>query len=49
MPGIGNKDYNGVIPWEGGKAKSQLKWNKFKWILFAMNTLVSDSLWGMVM
>jgi len=49
MPGVGDEDYDGVMPREGGKTKPRLRWNKFKWMLFTANTLVSDSLRGMVM
>lgn len=41
MPGVGDEDYDGVIPREGGKTKPRLRWNKFKWMLFVSNTLVS--------
>ena len=47
MPGVGDEDYDGVIPREGGKTKPRLRWNKFKWTLFAANTLVSGGMWIM--
>jgi len=44
MPGEGDDDYDGV--WFGGKGsaagpKKKLRWNKFKWMLFLANILVS--------
>ncbi|ESK89999.1 tetraspanin tsp2 family [Moniliophthora roreri MCA 2997] len=47
MPEEGDEDYDGVSSgWFGGstaKARSgkPMKWNKFKWILFLMNTLLT--------
>jgi hypothetical protein len=45
MPGENDEDYDGVASgWFGGKnavaAKSKLRWNKFKWILFVANIFV---------
>ncbi|KAF8581691.1 hypothetical protein K439DRAFT_1353233 [Ramaria rubella] len=41
MPGVGDEDYDGVMPREGGKTKPRLRWNKFKWMLFLTNSLLS--------
>jgi hypothetical protein len=46
MPGENDDDYDGVdavrTTWFGAPAgkKKKMKWNRFKWILFAMNTIV---------
>lgn len=40
MPGAGDEDYDGVMPRRAGKTKPRLRWNRFKWTLFAANTLV---------
>lgn len=43
MPGDGDEDYDGVNGgFFGGKKGRRLRWNKFKIILFAMNTCVSN-------
>lgn len=47
MPGQGDEDYDGVTGgWLGGgtgkSTPKKLRWNKFKWILFLANILVSD-------
>ncbi|KAG5641117.1 hypothetical protein DXG03_005970 [Asterophora parasitica] len=45
MPGDGDDDYDGVQGgWFGGQAtgaKKRLRWNKFKWILFFANVLLT--------
>jgi hypothetical protein len=46
MPGDGDDDYDGINSgWFGGKAggrtKPRMRWNRFKWILFVSNILVS--------
>lgn len=47
MPGENDDDYDGVdnvrATWFGGPAgrKKKLRWNRFKWIMFVMNTIVS--------
>lgn len=46
IPGQNDEDYDGVSGgWFGGNsAPKKLRWNKFKWILFVANCIVS-SLW----
>ena len=44
MPGEADDDYDGVDVFgnkEGGRTKPKGRWNKFKWCLFVVNTLVS--------
>jgi len=45
MPGQGDEDYDGVSGgWFGGKTshkKTKLRWNRFKWILFFANFLLT--------
>lgn len=44
MPGENDDDYDGVDMFgakEGGRTKSRGHWNRFKWILFVANTVVS--------
>ncbi|THH04983.1 hypothetical protein EW145_g5127 [Phellinidium pouzarii] len=40
MPGENDEDYDGVDV-SGGKWKPKLRWNKFKWIMFFSNFVVS--------
>jgi hypothetical protein len=41
MPGANDEDYDGVTGGWASSAKGRLRWNRFKWILFFSNTLVS--------
>jgi hypothetical protein len=45
MPGAGDDDYDGVTgSWRGKHGpKGRLRWNKFKWVLFCANLLVSKN------
>ncbi|KAG6901626.1 hypothetical protein C0995_009899 [Termitomyces sp. Mi166 len=51
MPGENDEDYDGVSGFFGAqRGKKKLRWNKFKWLLFASNTLLSIySIIGLVM
>ncbi|GJJ12625.1 hypothetical protein Clacol_006868 [Clathrus columnatus] len=40
MPGLGDEDYDGVMPDSTGK-RPRMRWNKFKWTLFCSNLLLS--------
>jgi len=52
MPGEGDDDYDGVNIGgrrEGGRTRPKLRWNRFKWTLFAANTLLTlYSLTGLI-
>ncbi|KAG8851324.1 hypothetical protein FRB96_009389 [Tulasnella sp. 330] len=39
MPGAGDDDYDGMDP--GRQKMGKLKWNRFKWILFTTNSLLT--------
>ena len=41
MPGDGDDDYDGVTFGQGGR-KGRLRWNRFKWVLFISNLVVSN-------
>lgn len=49
MPGEGDEDYDGMDDmdggWfggkEGGRTRPRMRWNRFKWILFLSNIIVS--------
>lgn len=41
MPGDGDDDYDGVTFGQQKGRKGRLRWNRFKWVLFVANTVVS--------
>ena len=41
MPGDGDDDYDGVDFEKSGRKGGRLRWNRFKWILFVSNLVVS--------
>ena len=46
MPGANDEDYDGVDNLFGKDGKKpKMHWNRFKWILFIVNLIVSNVSW----